>query len=64
MNTGQAVKMKKSTLKREVKTKIKKKIQKILTNDLEEKTKARTTQKGKWLMKECIKNGKKELPKK
>ena len=50
---GQAVKMKKSTWKREVKPKIKKKIQ-GLTDDFKEKTKARTIQKDKWLMKEYI----------
>ena len=42
MSIDQAVKMKKSTWKREVKTKIKKKIQQRLTDDLQEKTKART----------------------
>ena len=49
--------MKKSTWKREVKTKIKEKIQQRLTDDLKEKSKARTIQKGKWQMKEYIKKG-------
>ena len=57
MNIDQARKMKKSTWNREVKTKIKKKIQQRLTDSLKEKTKARTIQKDKWLMKEYIKNG-------
>ena len=57
MNTGQAGKMKKSTWKREVKTKIKEKIQQRLTDDLKEKAKTRTIQKDKRLMKEYIKNG-------
>ena len=49
--------MKKSTWKREVKTKIKEKIQQRLTDDLKEKSQARTIQKGKWQMKEYIKKG-------
>ena len=57
MSIDQAVEMKKSTWKREVKTKLKKKIQQRLTDDLKEKTIARTIQKDKWLMKENIKNG-------
>ena len=56
MNIDQAVKMKKSTWKREAKPKIKKKIQQRLIDDLKEKTKARTIQKDKWLMKEYIEN--------
>ena len=44
MNIDQAVKMKKSTWKRDVKTKIKKEIQQRLTDDLKEKTRARTIQ--------------------
>ena len=57
MSIDQAVEMKKSTWKRKVKTKLKKKIQQRLTDDLKEKTIARTIQKDKWLMKEKIKNG-------
>ena len=57
MDIHQAGKMKKLTLKREVKTRIKKKIQQRLTDGLKEKTKARTLQKGKWLVKEYIRNG-------
>ena len=48
--------MKKPTWKIEVKTKIKETIQQRLTDDLKEKTKARTIQKDKWLKKEYIKN--------
>ena len=40
--------MKKSTWKREVKTKIKEKIQQRLADDLKGKSKARTIQKDKW----------------
>ena len=43
--------------KREVKAKIREKIQKRLADDLKGKSKARTIQKGKWQMKEYIKNG-------
>ena len=44
MSIDQAVEMKKSTWKREVKTKLKKKIQQRLTDDLKEKTITRTIQ--------------------
>ena len=57
MDIDQEGKIKKSTWKREVKTKIKDKIQQRLTDNINEKTKARTIQKDKWLMKEYIKNG-------
>ena len=57
MNIDQAEKMKKSTWKREVKTKIKEKIQQRLEDDLKEKAKARTIQNVKWKMKEHIKKG-------
>ena len=57
MNIDQAEKMKKSTWKREVKTKIKEKIQQRLIDDLKEKCKAITIQKHKWQMKEYIKEG-------
>ena len=57
MNIDQAEKMKKSTWKREVKTKIKGKIQQKLADDLKGKFKARTIQKDKWQMKEYIKKG-------
>ena len=46
--------MKKSTWKREIKSKIKKKIQQRRSDDLKEKTKLRTIQKDKWLMKEYV----------
>ena len=49
--------MKKSTWKREVKTKIKEKIQQRLKDELKEKSKARTIQKDKWQMKAYIKKG-------
>ena len=57
MDIDQAEKMKKSTWKREVKTKIKEKIQQRLEDDLKEKAKARTIQNVKWKMKEHIKKG-------
>ena len=43
MNINEARKTKKSIWKREVKAKIKKKMQQMLTDDLKEKIKARTT---------------------
>ena len=55
MNIDQAEKMKKSTWKREVKTKIKEKIQQTLADDLKEKSKTRIILKDKWQMKEYIK---------
>ena len=55
LKIDQAEKMKKTTWKREVKTKIKVKIQQRLAVDLKEKSKARTIQKDKWQRKEHIK---------
>ena len=57
LKIDQAEKMKKTTWKREVKTKIKIKIQQRLAVDLKEKLKARTIQKDKWQMKEYKKKG-------
>ena len=57
MNIDQAKKTKKSTRNREVKTKIKEKIQQRLTDDLKEKSKARTIQKDNQQMKEYLKKG-------